>query len=236
MSRAAEQFAADMATHGLVPPEIVADGRIHRFSTNGKKGDTAGGYVLHGAGEFVEHAARADALLAPARLDGALVLFLLPRDCPGLSIERRGEISGGQFYRVSFAGAQARKGELLAEHASVVLELALDRARVALAARMVGAAQRAFDLTLRYLREREQFGQPLLRFQALNFRMAELLTRIDAARLLAYQAAWLVDQGQPFAQAALVAKIAASGIKSLDQDARRRLESASKRLQRSKRV
>ena len=66
--------------------------------------------------------------------------------------------------------------------------------------------------------------------------MAELLTRIDAARLLAYQAAWLVDQGQAFAQAALVAKIAASGIKSLDQDERRRLESASKRLQRSKRV
>ena len=69
-----------------------------------------------------------------------------------------------------------------------------------------------FDLTLRYTRERSQFGQPLLRFQALNFRMAALLTKIDAARLLAYHAAWLIDQEQPFAQAALIAKAQAAEI------------------------
>jgi acyl-CoA dehydrogenase len=172
----------------------------------------AGGYLLNGEARFVEYAAHADALLVVARLDGASVLFLLPRDSAGLAIERRGEISGGQFYRTSFGGTQARKGELLAEHVGVVLEAALGRARVALAARMVGAAQRVFDLTLRYMREREQFGQPLLRFQALSFRMAALLTEIDAARLLAYRAAWQIDQGEPFAEAALIAKIQASEV------------------------
>ena len=175
----------------------------------------AGGFLLHGEARFVEHAARADALLVVARLDGAPALFLVPLVPPervGLALARRGEISGGQFYGVAFDGVQVRKGELLGENIAVALEEALDRARVALAARMVGAAQRAFDLTLRYMREREQFGQPLLRFQALNFRMAALLARIDAARLLAYHAAWLIDEGQSFAQAALVAKARASEI------------------------
>jgi alkylation response protein AidB-like acyl-CoA dehydrogenase len=77
---------------------------------------------------------------------------------------------------------------------------------------MVGAAQRVFDLTLQYTRERSQFGQPLLRFQALNFRLAALLTRIDGARLLAYHAAWLIDQKQEFAHAALFAKAQAAEI------------------------
>jgi alkylation response protein AidB-like acyl-CoA dehydrogenase len=77
---------------------------------------------------------------------------------------------------------------------------------------MVGAAQRVFDLTLRYTRERSQFGQPLLRFQSLNFRLAALLTRIDGARLLTYHAAWLIDRGQAFAHAALFAKAQAAEV------------------------
>jgi alkylation response protein AidB-like acyl-CoA dehydrogenase len=172
----------------------------------------AGGFVLQGEAPFVEHAAHADAMLVVARLDGSSALFLLQRDRPSLAIERRSEISGGQFYRVRFDDVAARKGELLAEGVGVALEDALDRARVALAARMVGAAQRVFDITLRYMREREQFGQPLLRFQALSFRMAALLTKIDAARLLAYHAAWQIDAGEPFAPAALIAKVQASEI------------------------
>src|SRR5689334_9123574 len=62
------------------------------------------------------------------------------------------------------------------------------------------------------MREREQFGQPLLRFQALSFRMAALLTNIDAARLLAYHAAWLIDAGESFVPAALIAKVQASEV------------------------
>ena len=172
----------------------------------------AGGYLLDGAARFVEYAAQADALLVVAKLDEAPALFLIAPERPGLSVERRSEIGGGQLFRVAFESVQVRKGELLGENAAVALEEALDRARVALAARMAGAAQRAFDLTLRYMREREQFGQPLLRFQALNFRLAALLTKIDAVRLLAYHAAWLIDQGQPFAQAALIAKAQAAEV------------------------
>ena len=171
-----------------------------------------GGYRLSGERSFVEYARHADALLVAAAAPDGIGLFVIPRDRAGLAITRRQEISGGQLYRVVCDDVQAAAGERLGGDAGAALEQALDRARVALAARMVGAAQRAFDLTLRYMRERTQFGQPLLRFQALHFRLAALLTRIDAARLLAYRAAWLIDRGEPFDQAALGAAIQASEI------------------------
>jgi alkylation response protein AidB-like acyl-CoA dehydrogenase len=172
----------------------------------------AAGYSLDGAALFVEYAQHADALLCAAATPTGVDLFLIPRERAGLALTRQHEISGGQFYRVVFSDVQAQPGERLGAASEELLEQALDRGRVALAARMVGAAQRAFDLTANYLRERTQFGQPLLRFQALNFRLAGLLTRIDAARLLVYEAAWLIEQGQPFAHAALIAKVQAADV------------------------
>jgi alkylation response protein AidB-like acyl-CoA dehydrogenase len=170
------------------------------------------GWRLHGEARFVEYAHHADVLLLAADISGRTALFLLAPARDGVTIERRSEISGGQFFRAAFDGVALHADELLGGDVSLLLEQALDRARVLLAARMVGAAQRVLDLTLRYTRERSQFGQPLLRFQALNFRLAGLLTRIDGARLLAYHAAWLIDQGQEFAHAALFAKAQAAEI------------------------
>jgi alkylation response protein AidB-like acyl-CoA dehydrogenase len=168
------------------------------------------GWRLHGEARFVEYACHADALLLAAELAGRTALFLIAPARDGVRMEHRSEISGGQFFRVVFDGVVLRADELLGGDVELLLEQALDHARVLLAARMVGAAQRVFDLTLRYTRERSQFGQPLLRFQALNFRLAALLTRIDGARMLAYHAAWLIDQGQEFAHAALFAKAQAA--------------------------
>lgn len=197
-------------------PRIAAGGAILALAAADEPGMRAapgdGGYRLAGEEPFVEYAQHADALLVAARVPDGLGLFLVPRGSAGLAIARRHEMSGGQLYRAVADGVPVQDGERLGGDAEAPLKQALDRARVALAARMVGAAQRAFDLTARYLRERTQFGQPLLRFQALNFRLAALLTRIDAARLLAYRAAWLIDRGAPFADAALVAAIQASEV------------------------
>lgn len=170
------------------------------------------GWRIHGQARFVEYARHADALLLAAELSGRTALFLAAPEQAGITIERRSEISGGQFFQVAFDDVALGAEALLGDDASQLLEQALDRARVLLSARMVGAAQRIFDLTLHYTRERSQFGQPLLRFQALNFRLAALLTRIDGARLLASHAAWLIDQGQEFAHAALFAKAQAAEI------------------------
>jgi len=71
----------------------------------------------------------------------------------------------------------------------------------------LGLARGAFDLASAYARERQQFGQPIGKFQAIQFHLADMTTEIEAGRNLVYKAAWLKDQGRPFAQAAAIAKL-----------------------------
>ncbi len=83
----------------------------------------------------------------------------------------------------------------------------LDGGRIAIAAMGVGLAQGAYDLAFAYAREREQFGKPIASFQAIQFRLADMATEIEAGRALVYRAAWLKDQGRPFAREAAMAKL-----------------------------
>src|ERR687885_1436997 len=68
-------------------------------------------------------------------------------------------------------------------------------------------AQGAFEMALRYAQQREQFGRPIAKFQAVQFKLADMATEIEAGRGLVYRAAWLKDQGRPFAKAAAMAKL-----------------------------
>ena len=86
----------------------------------------------------------------------------------------------------------------------------LDGGRIGIAALSVGIAQAAFDEARRYAQERQAFGQPIAHFQAIQFMLADMATAIHAARLMVYYAAWLKDQGRPFAQAAAMAKLYAT--------------------------
>jgi short-chain 2-methylacyl-CoA dehydrogenase len=83
----------------------------------------------------------------------------------------------------------------------------LDGGRIGVAALGLGMAQGAFELALQYAKQREQFGRPIGRFQAVQFKLADMATEIEAARGLVYKAAWLKDQGRPFAQQAAIAKL-----------------------------
>src|ERR671938_1347845 len=83
----------------------------------------------------------------------------------------------------------------------------LDGGRISVAAMGVGLAQGAYDLAARYARERQQFGQPISRFQAVQFKLADMATEIEAGRNLVYKAPWLKDQGRPFAKEAAMAKL-----------------------------
>jgi short-chain 2-methylacyl-CoA dehydrogenase len=83
----------------------------------------------------------------------------------------------------------------------------LDGGRISVAAMGLGLAQGAYDLAFAYAREREQFGRPIARFQAIQFQLADMATEIEAARALVYKAAWLKDRERPFAGAAAMAKL-----------------------------
>jgi len=83
----------------------------------------------------------------------------------------------------------------------------LDGGRISVAAMGVGLAQGAYDLAFAYAQEREQFGKPISSFQAIRFKLADMATEIEAGRALVYKAAWLKDQGRPFAREAAMAKL-----------------------------
>ena len=87
---------------------------------------------------------------------------------------------------------------------------ALDASRIGIAAQGLGIARAALEESLAYAKEREQFGKPIGAFQAIQFKLADMATEIDAARLLVQRAAWLKDVGRPFSKEAAMAKYFAS--------------------------
>ena len=110
---------------------------------------------------------------------------------------------------LSFRDCAVPEGNLLGERGAgfrQFLEI-LDGGRISVAAMGLGLAQGAYDLALAYAKEREQFGQPIVRFQAIQFQLADMATEIEAARALVYKAAWLKDRERPFAGAAAMAKL-----------------------------
>ena len=110
---------------------------------------------------------------------------------------------------LTFSGCRVPAGNLLGPRGNgfrQFLEI-LDGGRISVAALGLGLAQGAFEQALRYAGEREQFGKPINRFQAVQFKLADMATEIEAARQLVYKSAWLKDRGRPFAHAASMAKL-----------------------------
>ncbi len=108
-----------------------------------------------------------------------------------------------------FRGCRVPEGNLLGPRGQGFRQFLqiLDGGRISVAALGLGMAQGAFELALRYAKDREQFGRPIGKFQAVQFKIADMATEIDAARQLDYRAAWLKDEGRDFAQAAAIAKL-----------------------------
>ena len=110
---------------------------------------------------------------------------------------------------LSFESCEVPEGNLLGERGNgfrQFLEI-LDGGRISVAAMGVGLAQGAYDLAYAYAKEREQFGKPISSFQAVQFKLADMATEIEAGRSMVYRAAWLKDQGRPFALEAAMAKL-----------------------------
>jgi alkylation response protein AidB-like acyl-CoA dehydrogenase len=197
-------IALALAEGGSDDPEAVQTVALH----------SANGFRLSGKKTFVEFAHVADALLIVARAEAGVTQFLVPVARDGIALARQREISDGQFYRVDLDDVAVPADEVLGSPGGALepLNEVLDRARVMLAARMLGGCQAVFDLTLRYAKEREQFGQRIATFESIAFRLAEMQARIDGARLLLYKTAWQVDQGVPVVSEAAMLKALASDL------------------------
>ena len=115
---------------------------------------------------------------------------------------------------LAIEGARVGRDRLLHEEGKGfnVAMSTLDGGRIGIAAQAVGIAQAAYDVAREYARERRQFGKPIADFQAIQWKLADMATEIDAARLLVHRAAWLKQEGRPHAEAGAKAKLFASEV------------------------
>lgn len=160
---------------------------------------SGGGYTLRGEKVHVFDGHTADAIIVSALTPGGISLFLVPGDASGVRRERQVRLDSRGAAVVSFdsvaVGADALVGE--EGQAGGVLEQVVDRATVGLCADMLGGMAQAFDLTLDYLKEREQFGTRIGTFQALKHRAATLFIEIELSRSASMAAARAVDADDP---------------------------------------
>jgi alkylation response protein AidB-like acyl-CoA dehydrogenase len=163
------------------------------------------GFSLSGNKHFVVEGLSATTFIVAARTSGAagsmdgLSLFLVPGDANGISRERLATVDSRGYAKVSFdgvtVGADALLGE--ADQGGALLDAVLDRARAGIGAEMLGTAAQAFDMTLEYLKTREQFGRVIGSFQALGHRAAGLFTQMELARSCAEAALQAIDTDVP---------------------------------------
>lgn len=190
-----EQVAAGEATLAFAHQERQARHDLHDIATTAQRdGD---GWVLDGAKGVVLQGDSADRLLVSARIAGArrdragIGLFLLDPATPGVTRRGYATQDGLRAAEVVLEGARAT---LLAEDALPLIELVADEAIAALCAEAVGAMETLRDLTVDYLKTRQQFGQPIGSFQALQHRAADMLVATEQARSITMYAAMMVQQ------------------------------------------
>ena len=174
-----------------------------------------GGFVLEGTSDFVIHADSADLLLVLARTPGShgaagLSVAVLPGDAPGLTISPHVMLDLTRpMSRVTLSGVPVGRGALLGApgEAGAAIGRALRYAQVAVAAEALGGAEQVLEMTVEYVKRREQFGRPIGSFQAIKHRLADMMVQVEAARSASWYAACVVDErSAELAEAAAIAK------------------------------
>jgi alkylation response protein AidB-like acyl-CoA dehydrogenase len=168
-----------------------------------------GEYVLNGRKSYVPLAADAQAILVYAREGDRTQAFIVPHGADGLQVLEREQHMGIRAlptYELRLEGLRVPAGARLGGEAGCDVELLLSYSRVALAGLSVGLARAAYEYALGYAKEREAFGRPIAQNQSIAFMLAEMAIEIEAARALAWEAAWALDKGQGAVRQAALAK------------------------------
>ena len=179
------------------------------------------GYRIDGRKAFVIDGHSADQLLVVARTSGespaaeGLSLFLVDREAPGVDVQRTTLVDSRNAANISFDGVQVPASALVGEldQGWQVLEPVLDRGRVAIAAELMGLCLEAFERTVAYLKEREQFGALIGSFQALQHRASHMQSEIELCRSVILQALSTVDEAPE--QLPLLASLAKARLNAL---------------------
>jgi alkylation response protein AidB-like acyl-CoA dehydrogenase len=200
-----------LAAFGLTEPDAGSDAGATRTTAELRDGR----WVVNGSKIFITNAGTdiTACVTVTARTgEDEISNLIVPNGTPGYEISspmRKMGWHASDTRELSFRDCAVPEENLLGERGAgfrQFLEI-LDGGRISIAAMGLGLAQGAYDLAYAYAKEREQFGQPIARFQAIQFQLADMATEIEAARALVYKAAWLKDRERPFAGAAAMAKL-----------------------------
>ena len=179
-------------------------------------------WVLNGAKTFITHGRIGGVMVVIAVTDRnkghrGISAFVVEHGTAGMSAGKKENKLGmraSDTSEVIFQDCRIPGSQLLGQEGEGFINTlqVLDAGRIGIAALSVGLAQGAYDSALHYARQRRQFGRPIAEFQAIQWKLADTATRIEAARLLTYRAASMKDQGQPMTREASMAKLYSSEI------------------------
>ncbi len=202
----------------LSEPEAGSDATSQR-TTAINKGDY---YLLNGTKNWITNAGAADVFVViaqsnPEKRHHGINAFLVERNWEGVSIgvkEKKLGIRSSYTNSVLFDDVKVPKANRLGEEGTgfKYAMKTLAGGRIGIAAQALGIAAGAYERALAYAKERKAFGKPIAEHQAIAFKLADMATEIDAARLLVYRAAWLKDQGKDYSVASSMAKLFASEV------------------------
>ncbi|MGI8585364.1 MAG: acyl-CoA dehydrogenase family protein, partial [Thermoleophilaceae bacterium] len=201
-----------LASFCLTEPDAGSDvsGMKTTAVRNGDK------YVINGSKTFITNGSHASWFSVYAKTDRdaghkGISAFVVPRDADGVSVDKKEDKLGqraSDTATISFSDVEIPAENLLGEenHGFKLAMMTLDRTRPGVSAQAVGIARAAFEFASDYAKERVQFGVPIAMHQAIQFMIADMATKIEASRLLVWQSASLLDQGQRNTLAASHAK------------------------------
>jgi alkylation response protein AidB-like acyl-CoA dehydrogenase len=203
---------------GLTEPSAGSDASGTR--TTAVRQD--GGWLVNGAKNFITHAIHGDTCVAVASTDRAMrskgiTAFIFEKGMKGFGPGKKEDKLGlraSETASVIFEDCLVPDENRLGPEGLGFIQAmqVLDGGRISIAALALGIAQGAYESAVRYSKERQQFGKPISEFQAIQFKLADMATQIDAARLLTYRAAYLKDEGRKVTKESSMAKLYASEV------------------------
>jgi butyryl-CoA dehydrogenase len=205
-----------LGAFGLTEPNAGTDAAGQQ-TTAVKEGDH---YILNGSKIFITNAGYADTYIVMAMTDRSAGLkgisaFIVESDFEGFSVgkkESKMGIRGSSTCELIFEDCKVPAENLLGAEGKgfKIAMMTLDGGRIGIAAQALGIAQGAYNETVKYVKERKQFGRSIAAFQNTQFQIADMKTKLEAARFLVYYAAYMKQNKQPYSQAAAMAKLYAS--------------------------
>ncbi|MDN5347074.1 MAG: hypothetical protein PWP65_638 [Clostridia bacterium] len=205
-----------LAAYGLTEPDAGSDAGATRTIARLEDGE----WIISGCKCLITNASYAGIVVITALTDKekgshGISSFIVPSDAPGFKLGSKYNklgLRGSDTAEIFFDDCRIPQEYILGARGDGFKQFlqVLDGGRISIAALSVGIAQACLEASLKYSKERFQFGKPISKFQAIQFKLADMATKIELSRLMVYKAAWLKDQGLPYTREAAMAKLFAS--------------------------